>query len=92
LLNSLDPLPRAMDGTPFRAKYLARCGISRRTNLAENERDLVTFNQLADLLHRFRRAVCVVVGEIVDLATIYSGTVIDRLNVGQNSFADEANR
>ena len=85
----------ADDGDGWNAsqrQVFGRCGISRRAELAENERDFIAFHQLADMLHRFRRAIGVVHRNIGDLAAVDAAAVVDGLNVGKNSFADEADR
>src|SRR6476661_813743 len=76
----------------FQGQVFGRGGISRRAELAEDERDLVALDKLADMLHRFRRTVGVVHRNIIDLAAVYAAAVVHGLNVGKNSFADQTDR
>jgi hypothetical protein len=66
--------------------------IAGRTELAEHERHLVAFDELAGMLDRLRRAVGIVIGDVVDRAPIDAATIVDVLDVGEDTPADEPDR
>ena len=44
------------------------------------------------MLHGFGGTVCVVICEVVDLASVDAAAVVDRLDIGHNSLAHETDR
>ncbi len=83
-MNLDEPLIMATLGNPFGLQIFCSGGNAGSAELAEHERHFVTFNQLADVLHRFGRTVSVVICDIIDLATVDAAAVIQGLNVGDD--------
>lgn len=65
-------------------------GLGRRAERVEHQEDLVALDQLADLLHRLRRRVAVVIGDPADLAAVDAALVVDHLEIGFLGLADDA--
>src|ERR1700730_940869 len=57
--------------------------IGRRAEEAIEQQHLVAFDQFADLLHSLGRAIAVVVGDVLDLASVYSALIVDHLEIGR---------
>ena len=64
--------------------------VRRRAERLEQRGHLVLLDELADHLDRLRRAVGVVVGDVVDLAPVDAALVVDLLEVGADGLADGA--
>jgi len=60
---------------------LDRRQIGGRTQDTIEQQHFVALDQSADLLHRLGRTIAVVVGDVVDLAAIYSTLIVDHLEV-----------
>lgn len=69
---TLVKLVRTADNTKRRdflsRQIFCRCRIAGRAKLAKHEGDFVTLNQLANMLDRLRRAVGVVIGDVIDFS------------------------
>ena len=57
--------------------------------LTEEKRDLLEFDEFADMLHCPWRTEGIVERDVVDSSAIDPAPVIDRLHVGEKAFADE---
>ena len=64
--------------------------LGRRPQRVEHQEDLVALDQFADLLHRLRRAVAVVIGDEIDLAAVDAALIVDHLEIGFLGLADDA--
>jgi hypothetical protein len=66
------------------------CGVAGGAERREDQEHLVALDQLARLLHGFRRAVGVVIGDEVDLAAVDAAIVVDHPEIGAHRLADDA--
>ena len=63
-------------------------GIGGGSKRVEDQQDIVVFDQLARLFERLWRAICVVVGDEIDLAAVDAAFVVDHLEKCRLGLAD----
>jgi hypothetical protein len=66
------------------------CGIARRAYRAENQQNLIAFDQFSRLFDRLGWAIGVIVGDEVDLAPIDAAFRVDLLEIGVLNFSEYA--
>ena len=71
-------------------KVLAGREVCHAPECPENEGDLLSLNELPGLLDCLWRAITVIEADQVDLATIHTAHVIDRLEIGSFGLANYA--
>src|SRR5215831_10071471 len=84
------PLPTKSCGTFLAFIYRWIAALMRRSQRTENKQDLVTFNELARLLHCLVRAVGVVIADEVDPAAVDAALGVDLVEVGGIAAAEFA--
>jgi hypothetical protein len=88
------PARRACGDEQLRHFHVVHVFLDRRVaGGAERRKDqehLVAFNQLARLLHCFRRTIGIVIGNEIDLAAVDASGVVDHPEIGAHRLADDA--
>src|SRR5438874_13283633 len=62
------------------------------TERAEQEGYFIALDKLPGLLHRLGRAVSIVVGDEIDLAAVDAASIVDRIDIGDQSLPGIAER
>src|ERR1700722_5436862 len=70
-------------------EILPNCGVRRGPHRIEQERDLLLLDQPADLLNCFWGAISIVEANEIDLAAVDPALLVDHLEVGGLSAADD---
>ena len=64
--------------------------VGRRSERAEQQKNVILFDEFAHLLHRLRRTVTIIAADEVDATTVYPPLFVEHIEIGGFGFANDA--